>query len=437
VVAARGAGSRRPMNKPVAALLGFRDPVGLVVRTALRGDVVRLTGGRRPVYVASTPEAARTVLETEPDLFTKGAASKGIADVLGRGLQVSEGAHHLRERELLAPQFAHDRLLPYAQTVHHAAEAGTSGWRDGDVIDVVPAMRGITTASIVRALFSDAADEDVVRLTDAITEMASNLWSAVVPDPAGFKRTLMPAFRRLSHARAAVDSYVAEAIRTRRAPGRPGTDMLSEMLAAREAGRGMSDRDAHDEVVSLLFAGRGTITAALSWTWLLLGRHPEVERRLHEEVDRVAGAPTPGEHLPYTRAVWDEALRVYPPAWVLRRETARPATLCGQALPAGATVLVSIVSLHRDDRVFREPARFDPERFLDKDPPPPFTYLPFGAGPHGCLGFDFATMEAVLLIADIASRWRLIPVDDGEPGFARSITLRPAKPLWMRLVARR
>jgi cytochrome P450 len=426
------------VNRIVAAVRAFRDPVGLVARAGDAGSVVRLACGRRPVYVVSSAEGARAVLDG-PDVFTKGSGSGGIARVLGRGLQVSEGMHHRRERALLEPQFARDRLVRHAESVTRARVEGTAGWRDGDVIDVVPEMRGITTAAILRAVFADASDRDVRVLTGAVTGLASSLWHAVVPGSAVLERTLLPGFRRLRRSREAIDRYVGDAIRARRSGRGPSEDILAEMLAARAPGDAMSDRDARDEVVSLLLAGRGTITAALSWTWLLIGRDPRVEARLHAEVDAVIGEAAPSvadlDRLPYARAVWDEALRVYPPAWILRRVAVRPAAVAGRAVPARATVLVSLLNVHRDPDAFARPERFDPARFVGPQPEP-FTYLPFGAGPHGCLGFHFATMEAVLLLAGIARRWRLVPVDEGEPRFARSITLRPAGPLRMRLVAR-
>src|SRR5262249_25551004 len=153
-------------------------------------------------------------------------------------------------------------------------------------------------------------------------------------------------------------------------------------------------------VLSLLLAGRGTITAALGWTWFELGRNPEVERKLHAEVDEVLpGGRAPGatdvDRLPYTRAVWDEVLRVLPPSWVLRRKTARAIQLGGQPIPEGSTVLVNVFGIHRDGARYPDPVAFDPRRFADGREPAAFAYLPFGAGPRGCIGFHFATMEAV------------------------------------------
>jgi cytochrome P450 len=152
--------------------------------------------------------------------------------------------------------------------------------------------------------------------------------------------------------------------------------------------------------------------------------------------DRPAATAADLDALPFTAAVWNEALRVYPPAWILRRKAARSGAVGGTAVPEGSTVLVNVFGLHRDAARYPDPAAFDPERFLGGDPPGPYGYLPFGAGPRGCIGFHFATMEAILLIATTARRWRLVPADRDAPRFARSITLRPKRPMRMRLAAR-
>jgi cytochrome P450 len=429
------------VNRLAAAVRAFRDPVGLVEDAGRQGGLVRLTGGRRPVFVVTSSDLAREVLETNADVFLKAAGSRGIARVMGGGLQVSEGEHHRRERALLDPEFVQDRLTGYAATVEWAMARGTASWRDGEVVDVMAAMRGITTAAILRTLFGDATEPDVRRLTGDVTLLATGLWRAVVPGSAALERTFLPGFRRFRLARGRIDAYVAEAIRRRRSSDDPPRDLLTAMLHARHGGAAMSDRDARDEVISLLLAGRGTITAGLAWTWLLVGTHPDVADRLHEEVDAVVGdraAPAAADaaRLPFTAAVWDEALRVDPPAWILRRKAAGDATVGGTAVPAGSTVLVNVFGLHRDATRYPDPAAFDPGRFLGTDPPGPYGYLPFGAGPRGCIGFDFATMEAILLIAAIARRWRLVPVGAVPPRYARSITLRPRRPLGMRLAAR-
>ncbi|HXJ63076.1 MAG TPA: cytochrome P450 [Actinomycetota bacterium] len=446
------------MRRFAAGVLAFRDPVGLLERTGREGDLVELTRGKRPVFVVTSPDLAREVLETKADVFLKAAGSERLERVMGDGLQLSEDPHHAAQRGLMDRAFDHDHVVPYAEAVWWSAERILAGWRPGRVIEVVGEMRAITTGAVLRALFADANGAEVDRLTGDVTTVASGLWKALAPGAAGVKRALLPGFGRFGRALDSIDEYVAGAIRRRRSGEVGGHDLLGAMLAARPAtgsgatagpegvppgSGGMSDREARDEVISLLLAGRGTITAGLGWMWRELGRNPEVERRLHAEVDGVLeGGRSPAVadigRLPFTRAAWDEALRVLPPSWVLRRKAARASELGGRAVPEGSTVLVNVIGIHRDAARYPEPGVFDPGRFLEggRDPVP-FDYLPFGAGPRGCIGFHFATMEAVLLIAGIAARWRLEPVDpDAELEFARSITLRSKRPIRMRLSAR-
>jgi len=429
------------VNRILAAVRAFRDPVGLLVRTGRQGDLVPLTGGRRPTLVVTSPDLAREVLETRADVFLKGAGSKRLARVMGDGLQVSEGEHHRRERSLMDPGLAREPMVEHDADVRWAAERETARWRDGEVADVVPRMRAITTGAVLRALFSEATGSEVDKLTEAVTVVASSLWRALVPGSAAFE-AFLPGFRPFRRARESIDAYVAGAVKRRRSGEVAANDVLAGMLAARDPDGvgGMSDPEARDEIMSLLLAGRGTITAGLAWAWLLLGRNPDAESKLHAEVDALGGGvPSAGdlERLPFTQAVWGEALRVYPPAWVIRRKVALAASIGDTPVPEGSTVLVNVFGLHRDSRVWDEPDAFRPERFQVGGHPPAFAYVPFGAGPRGCIGFHFASMEAVLLLAGIASRWRLEPVDaPAQPTFARSITLRPKGSLRMRFVAR-
>ena len=425
------------MNRVAFAVRAFRDPVGLMERVSRGGELVRITGGRRPTFAVTSPALALDILETHADVFLKGAGSKRLARVMGQGLQVSEGKHHHRERALLDPSFDHSHVLRYGDTVARALGRASSRWKDGQAIDPIPAMRAITTEAILRALFSEASDDEVDRLSEAVTDEAGGLWRAMVPGSNGLGRVL-PGFRRFRRAREGLDSYIADAVRRRRSGEVSEPDLLSSMLDARVDGAGMSDTDARDEVISLLLAGRGTITAGLAWTWLLLARHPAVEERLHAEVDDVVGDGEPSvdslERLPFTRAVWDEALRVYPPAWVVRRKAARAQELGGVTIPEGSTLLLNVFGIQRGGP---GGTAFEPERWLGGERSAPFTYLPFGAGPRGCIGFHFATMEAVLLLAGIAARRRFEEVGHASDStFARSITLRPRQPIELKIRAR-
>jgi cytochrome P450 len=209
----------------------------------------------------------------------------------------------------------------------------------------------------------------------------------------------------------------------------------------------VSAPEVRDEVVTLIVAGHETVAATLTWTWVLLAEHPEAEQRVHAEVD---ACPAPGsdgwdidilERLPYTRAVIDECLRLYPPAWVITRRSLEPDTLGGLELPVSATVIISPYAIHRDTQWWPNPDRFDPDRFLGETSPSesgtgPLTYLPFGAGPRLCIGRDLALMEAPLVVATIARAFRVRPQRPASIREDFGVTLRPKSGLPGRVVRR-
>jgi cytochrome P450 len=244
-----------------------------------------------------------------------------------------------------------------------------------------------------------------------------------------------PANRRFAAAKRLLDRVVLEIIEARRRhPGESGRDdLLATLLAAQdeETGLGMTDAQLKDEVLTLLLAGHDTVGAALGWTWYLLGQHLDVQERVFDEVHgRLGGrSPTPADlpGLPLTRAVFEEALRLYPPAPGLPREAIGPDEIAGFAIPRKAIVVLSQHVLHRHPAYWEEPERFDPTRFLPGRGAgrPKFAYFPFGGGPRSCVGNHFALMEGTLVLATIAQRFRveLVPGQAIEPD--TTFTLRP------------
>ncbi|MCZ3386840.1 MAG: cytochrome P450, partial [Actinomycetia bacterium] len=240
--------------------------------------------------------------------------------------------------------------------------------------------------------------------------------------------------RRLRRSIAVLDAAVDDVIAVRRS-GQSGTDTLWLLIAALDDGL-VTEREVRDEVVTLIVAGHETVAATLTWTWVLLAGHPEAEQRVHAEVD---GLPDPGPdgwdagalgHLTYTRAVIDECLRLYPPAWVITRRSLAPDVVGGFELPAGATLIASPYAIQRDAQWWTEPGRFNPERFLGASSPMesgngPLTYLPFGAGPRLCIGRDLALLEAPLVIASIARALRVRPQRPASVQEDFGVTLRP------------
>jgi cytochrome P450 len=245
----------------------------------------------------------------------------------------------------------------------------------------------------------------------------------------------LPATRRFERARARLDAVIYRIIEARRRDGQDHGDLLSMLMAAQDVegdGGGMSDEQLRDELMTLFLAGHETTANALTWTFYLLAQHPEVEAKLHAEVDEVVGdseQPSVADHarLRYCEMVVAEAMRLYPPAWAVGRMTITDYHVRDYVVPAGALVLMSQYVMQRDPRFFPDPERFDPQRWTPaaREARPAYAYFPFGGGPRRCIGEAFAWMEAVLLVATIARRWRLALVPGQTVTPLPRITLRP------------
>jgi cytochrome P450 len=248
--------------------------------------------------------------------------------------------------------------------------------------------------------------------------------------------------RAFEQAKTFLDRLVFGMIAERRRSGDYGTDLLSMLLEARDdAGAPMSDQLIRDEVMTTLLAGHETTANALAWTFYLLAKHPFAYRKLGDEIASVLGTRPPEfadlPKLSFTSRLLEEAMRLYPPGWVLARTTGKPDEICGFAIPAGSVVVLCPYLIHRDPEYWERPEEFDPERFAEeaKADRPKYAYLPFSAGPRVCIGKAFAMMEMQLIVATIAQRYRL----DLEPGHRvivdPQVTLRARH--GVRVIARR
>jgi cytochrome P450 len=246
--------------------------------------------------------------------------------------------------------------------------------------------------------------------------------------------------RRFNRARAELDRVIYGLIAARRAgPAAGQDDLLGMLLAARDGDAAMDDVQIRDEAMTLFLAGHETTANALSWTWYLLARNPPAARRLGEELDAVLGGRLPEAadlpRLRYTRDVFAEALRLYPPAWVLGRRALRDTSIGEYTVPRGSVVLASQLVTQRNPRYWEEPERFEPGRWSGPAPPR-FAYFPFGGGVRRCIGESFAWMEGVLLIAVIAQRLRFEALDPAEIGIEPLVTLRPRSAIRLRASTR-
>jgi cytochrome P450 len=315
------------------------------------------------------------------------------------------------------------------------AAARRDRWRTGASIDVHREMLALTLAIVGKTLFDADVEHEAAEIGEALaTTFESFQFGFFLPFGELLERLPLPATLRFRKARARLDATIYRLIEERRNSGTDRGDLLSMLLRARDTegdGGGMTDLQLRDEAMTLFLAGHETTANALTWTWYLLSQHPEVEARLHAEIDAALGSRVPTADdlasLPYTRMILAESMRLYPPAWILGRRALASFEAGGYEIPRRSIVLMSQFVTHRDPRWFPEPERFDPGRFAPERQAerPKFAYFPFGGGPRVCVGEQFAWMEGVLALATIARRWRL-SLEPGHPiALQPIITLRP------------
>lgn len=423
-----------------------RDQIGFLERhTRTYGDLVRVDFAGWPTVLVHDMEAIEHVLVGNPGNFIKNRAVwRHVTALFGQGLLTSEGEFWQRQRRLAAPPFAPRQLLAYDADMVAIAADVASRWHDGQVLDIHPQMMNMSLRVAAKTLFDSDVRQDIELMDSVLDDLAVALEARfkrpfVIPDAIP-----LPSNRRYNRAIRAVESVVARLIQERRRNGVAGrNDFLSRLMAARDAdGTQMTDALLRDEAITLLLAGHETTALALSWTFHLLGSHPEIQDRLIAEVDAVLGgrAATSSDlaALTYAEAVVTEAMRIFPPSWVIGRESVAPFTICGRQFDAGTTVLISQWVLHRDPRWFEDPLAFRPERWLDEAHRklPRFAYMPFGGGPRICIGHRFAMIEAVLMLATLMQRFSVEWQADRPIEPFPSITLRPGGGVWVRLSAR-
>ena len=409
------------------------DPIGAMRRWRDdHGDFVPIRFGPFRAHVAFGPSEIEEVLVERAADFRKSFGTRMLIPLLGRGLLTAEGDEWLRHRRLASPAFHRARVEGYGRTMARYAEDSADAWLEDQTVDLHDDMTALTLRIVARTLFDadvTARIEEVARLGTEIQDFYYLRFASL--------RFLIPTWlptpgnRRLGAATRRLDEVVYRIIRDRR-PDEDRGDLLSMLLQARdEQGAGMSERQVRDEVMTLLLAGHETTALALTWAFLLLDRNPEARGRLEAELAAVLGpepaSPEDVPALPYTQAIVSETLRLYPPAYVTGREAVRDTTIGGTHIPKGHIVLISMYTTHRDERFFPEPDAFRPERWLDglEKRLPRAAFIPFGLGSRKCIGASFAKMEATLVLATIARRWRF-ELDGAEIATQPSITLRPA-----------
>jgi enediyne biosynthesis protein E7 len=402
---------------------------------ARHGDIYRFysPARRAEMWVINHPDDVKRVLVSNHKNYTKGSGLDRVKILLGHGIMTSEGDLWRRQRYMMQPSFHRRVITEFDKLIDACNERFIAKWEkqaaEGALINITDDMSELTLEIVLLSIFGT----DLERLGK---EMGGNPFDIVTKEPA---RDLKFAYRFRQLAK-----LVGALAMRRRKEQSEHFDFLQMLIDARdkETGAPMSEKELIDEAMTLIVAGHETTASGLNWTWYLLSQNPEAEKLLHAEIDAAAEKAAPSlaemEQLAYTRNVVDEALRLYPPGWLLSRRTIGPDTLSGFEVPPGTDVLLCPYLLHRHPRYWKEPDAFRPERFdaAHESERPRFAYMPFAAGPRHCIGETLALYEMYMHLYKVARRYRLTYVPDRPLELEAQINLRTRYPLMMKLERR-
>ena len=415
-------------NMPLAS----RDPLSVFLKWSREfGDIFYYRAAWLHVYFLNHPDLIESVLVRNSGNFQKDRVIRNSRWFFGNGLLTSEGDFWLRQRRLSQPAFHRERVASYAQIMTSYAEELLATWQPGETRDIHAEMMQLTLKVVVRALFNVEAGEST-HISAALNSLMRNATGIRMLVPPAGRYLPTPAMIEVRRAVRHLEETVYGIIEQRRAENHDAGDLLSMLMQVRdEDGSSMTDKQLRDEVLTFLLAGHETTALALSWTWYLLAQHPDEEQKLHNELDRMLFGRVPEfsdlSALPYTDAIVKESMRLYPPAWSLARTVMSDVELAGYVVPKGANIVMSQWVMHRHPAYFSDPDKFIPERWLgDRQRKlPRFVYFPFGGGPRQCIGAAFAQMEAAILLATIAQKYKLRAIADHPVIPVPSFTLRP------------
>ncbi|MBK6518181.1 MAG: cytochrome P450 [Polyangiaceae bacterium] len=437
-----------PKGRPFVGQLfdAWEDPLALFTRTTKdHGDLVRLRFAWLDYYLLNDAAAAHRVLVENAKGYHKSPNYDGLKLMLGQGLLTAEGETWRRQRKLTQPAFHRESLNGFATEMVDATQAMLERWRSEPQarLDLHEEMMRLTFRIVGKTLLGADLEADAkefgAALTVALTWVNEYVESIVRLPP----WVPTPANRRFVKAQRAIEGVVKRVVDERKSSGEAKRDLLGMLMsvADEQTGEQMNDRQLMDELLTLTLAGHETTANALTFTFYLLSRHPDVAARARAEAAEVLGGRAPElsdlASMPVTRAVIEEAMRLYPPAWVVERISLEDDEVMGRTIPKGSIVAVSPYALHRNPRYFADPERFDPQRFLTPDASrPKLAYMPFGAGPRTCIGNAFAMMEMQLIVPMLLQAFDVAVTPGFRLELDPSVTLRPKRGVPVTLTAR-
>ncbi|MGD0636054.1 MAG: cytochrome P450 [Beijerinckiaceae bacterium] len=432
-----------------SAVAIVRDPLASLPPQVFRHSLVASRiFGRSRLFVCD-PALVHEALVRNADALGKGEENRRVlGPALGNGLLTADGPSWKWQRQTLAPAFQIDKLREFLPAMIAAAEETRDGWLakgPGGVVSLGHDLMTTTFKIIVETMLSGLGQIDAAAVRRGVSDYLKPAnWMGLLSVLKAPRWVPYPGRRRAMNAAVQMRSAVQTMVAARRRAGTPQQDLVSLLLSASdpETGRSMSDAEIADNLLTFITAGHETTALALGWTLALLAAHPAIEAKAVEEIEAVTGGgavkPEHIDQLTYVRQVFNESMRLYPPAPLIFRAVLSDFDLAGHAVKAGTVVVIPIYALHRHVKFWEDPEKFDPGRFAPAEVKTRhrYAFMPFGAGHRICIGSAFATMEAVAILAVLLKSVRLQPVGDALPAPKLRITLRPAKEIEMRVSPR-
>lgn len=402
-----------------------RFPEFLREITATYGHRVAFELPWRSYVFVNDPGLIKDILVTQQQGFSKSLGTRVLRLLLGNGLLTSEDPLHRQMRRIVQPAFHRERIAEYGRIMESDARDFATRLVEGERFDAHAAMAELTLRIATKTLFGSDESDSARAVRDALRLMMREFPHMLTPLGSLRQHLPLPNTRRFWRARAMLDEITYGLIARRRTDGAERSDALSLLLASSAAESGdRSDEQIRDEIMTLFIAGHETTANALTWAFVLLSQN--------RDADAKAAAAARDGNRDYLRCVVNEVIRLYPPAWIIGRETLRDVTLVdGTFIPAKTTVFMAPLLLHRRPDYFADPERFEPDRWLGPEPPP-FSYVPFGGGSRRCIGDEFAMAETVTVLQAVLSRYRLELETERPVPVAPLVTLRPGGPVPVR-----
>jgi len=433
---------------PLGHLFSFRrDSIGFLKKIAKDyGDIVHFKIGPIRIVLLNHPDFIKEVLTTQHRNFIKGRPLEMAKELLGEGLLTSEGEFHKQHSRIIQPAFHRDMIQSYAPVITKGVMRMMNGWEDSMKIELKEEMTNLSIAVAGKTLFNADMEQEAPEINQALEDATSLFGRIAIPFSELLLKLPLPGTIRFKKAKARLDEMIYKMIDERRKSKVDHEDLLSLLLRSqgeKDDGMRMSDQQVRDEALTLLLTAFDTTSTALTWTWYLLSQNPEAEAELHEELDRVLQGRLPTaediSQLKYTRMVFGESLRLYPPSYVIPRQAVNDFPIDKYIVPRGTIILMSPYLIHHDARFHPDPEKFNPHAW-DKHAHglnSKYEYFPFSRGPRSCIGEPFAWMHGILVLATMAQRWRLKLVPDHPVELLPLINLRSKYGMMMTLQRRK